>query len=293
MKVLIIINPVSGGGQGLIRGEELYAAIRDRGLDAEKYITARAGDARDAAGQAGFECVAVVGGDGTVNEAANGLNNGETRLAILPLGTANVVSRELNTPREPGALADLIARGASRRIDAGRCEGKRFLLGVGAGLDAAVVEEVHRTRGRRLSYAGYIRPVIRVLWRYAFPTMRVEVDGATLCDDAQYAVVGNCRFSAGVFALTPLARLDDGLLDVCAFRELNVLRLARLALASGRPGFAARKDIQYRQGRHVVLTPNNAGRIPYQVDGDPGGVAPVTATLESSALHVVAPEQGK
>jgi YegS/Rv2252/BmrU family lipid kinase len=230
-----------------------------------------------------------VGGDGSVNEVANGLRDPDARLAILPLGTANVVARELGIPRDPAHVAQLIADGATRSVDAGRYGARRFLLGVGAGLDAAVVEEVHRTRGKSLSYASYVRPVLRVLWRYNFPKMRVTVDGVRLSDDAEYAIVGNCRYSAGVLALTPRAKLDDGLLDVCLFSALTVPRLARLALAAYRPGFAERRDLIYAQGREVEILPQGNERVPFQVDGDPGGEAPLTLTVEASAIRVVAP----
>ncbi|MBI5093925.1 MAG: diacylglycerol kinase family lipid kinase [Candidatus Hydrogenedentes bacterium] len=289
MKVLVIVNPVSGGGRGTAMGERLCGELSARGASVEKFVTRRAGDARGHAGLPGFDCVAVVGGDGTVNEAANGLSSQETRLAILPLGTANVVAKELGIPSDPPAVADLIVRDSTRVVDAGRYGSRRFLLGVGAGPDAAVVEEVHRARGRSLSYASYVRPALRVLLGYRFPAIRVEIDGSAVCEDANYVVVGNCRYSAGVFPVTPLARIDDGLLDVCVVRNLSLLRLAALALATHRPGFSTRRGVMYAKGREIVLSSSDGRRVPFQVDGDPGGELPLSLCVETSAFRMVAP----
>ncbi len=139
----------------------LSAALEARGVTCETRVTKRAGDRpRTRVGQRpGADCVVSVGGDGTLNEVANALAGaGALPVATLPLGTANVVARELHIPTDPAVLAGLIASATTRAVDAGRAGERLFLLGAGAGLDAAIVEVVHRNRGAKLSFLSYVWP---------------------------------------------------------------------------------------------------------------------------------------
>jgi len=289
MNVRVIANPIAGGGQGKAVAEDLCRALESQGLPHELVITRRAGDARSQAGKPGADYIVAVGGDGSVNEVANGLKGTEACLAILPLGTANVVARELQIRRDPERLARFIAEEKTRVIDVAVTDGRQFMLGAGAGFDGAIVARVHENRGKRLGFHSYVRPVFHVLKTYAFPPIRVKVDGETVCEDAHYAIVGNCRYSAGIFRFTPKARLDDGLLDVCLFRNLTMMRMARLALASWRPRFAERKDVFYTAGREVAFESADGAEVPLQIDGDPAGALPATFRAEPAALRVVAP----
>ncbi|MCC6694319.1 MAG: diacylglycerol kinase family lipid kinase [Candidatus Hydrogenedentes bacterium] len=288
MNVRVIANPISGGGRGRQLGEAMRAALRGKGLESDLFITSRAGEAQEQASQPGFDCVVSVGGDGTTNEVANGIAGTGALLAILPLGTANVVARQLGIPQNAEAVAELIARNQSRTMDVGLHRGRRFLLGAGAGPDAAIVARIHSSRGKRLGIPGYFLPTLRVLSRYAWPPIRVVADGKTLCDDGHYAIVANCRFSAGVFRFTPNASVEDCLLDVCVMRRLSMPRLAVHAVASWLPRFTDRAGILYRQAREVVFEPQGA-EVPLQVDGDPAGQIPAAFSVEPGALRVVAP----
>ena len=288
MNVRIIANPISGGGRGRHLGETMCGALRSRGVESDLLITSRAGEAREEAAKPGYDCVVSVGGDGTTNEVANGIAGTGAMLAILPLGTANVVARQLGIPQSAEAVAELIVRNQSKTMDVGLYQGRRFLLGAGAGPDAAIVAEIHASRGKRLGISGYYLPTLRVLSRYVWPAIRVVVDGEALCEDGHYAIVANCRFSAGVFRFTPKASVEDGLLDVCVMRGLSMPRLAVHAVASWLPGFTERAGVLYRQGRDVSLEAAE-GEVLLQVDGDPAGRIPATFSVEPRALRVIAP----
>lgn len=289
MDVRIIANPISGGGRGQDVARALYTALEAHGLTPELIVTRQAGDAEREAARPGADCVVAVGGDGTVNEVANGLRGSSAALALVPLGTANAVAKELRIPRDPGQVARLIVTGSTRCVDVGLHNGRRFLQSAGAGFDAAVVQSVHARRGARLGIARYVPHVLETLRTYAYPPICVTVDGTILCEDAHYVVLGNCRRSAGLFSVTPDARIDDGVFDVCAARDLRVLRLAVLAAATFRAGFAQRNDIYYTKGREVTYESLAADPVPLQIDGDPAGYLPATFTLDPAALNVIAP----
>lgn len=289
MNVRIIANPVAGGGRGVTKAHQLAHALEAKGVTAEVHATDGPGDAERVAALPGADVVVAVGGDGSANEVANGLKDLNTALAILPLGTANSVAAELNIPHSPAALASLIAERRIRTIDIGRLNGRRFLLCAGAGIDAAVVEYLHARRGKKLTFAGYVYPCLRTAWTYDFPPVRVTVDGNVVCEEAHYVVVGNARFTAGVFPVTREAEIDDGFLDVCAFLRLNAFWASFLVIASWGKRFIRRKRIAYHTGKSIRLEPASGARVPLQVDGDPAGELPAEIDIEAESLRVIAP----
>lgn len=287
MNVLVIANPIAGGGRGHIAGEALAHALSARGVAVDLFETRAAGDAERAARESSADCVSAVGGDGTAGEVANGIAGTDRFLALLPLGTANVLARTLALPRNPAQLADTIVSGKTRLIDTALAGERRFLQSAGAGVDAALVAAVHASRGRRLGLRGYVLPGLRLLRTYRYPKVRVRVDGRTLCDAAEYVVAGNCPWSAGIFRFTPDSCIDDGKLDVCAFCGVTLPRLMRWAAASFRPDFARRKDIIYGRGECIEYEALEDSPVHLQLDGDPAGMLPATLHVDPKSLRVL------
>lgn len=289
MKTAIIANPTAGNGRGRRWAEALEQSLREKGLEVALHITERAGDGQRAASTVEADCIAVVGGDGTVNEVLNGLGERRVCLAILPAGSANVVARELRYPKQPELLAAWIAAGRTRPMDLLQCGERRVVLGGGAGFDAAVAARVKESRGERSGLWQWVIPVIRTAIDYDYPMTRVIVDGKEVCERSPYVVVGNCPCSAGRFRATPKAKIDDGLLDVIAARQFNLWKVFSLAAASWSPTFTERKDLVYTQGHHVFLEPIGLSPAPLQLDGDPAGTTPADFEVIPQALTMLAP----
>lgn len=289
MRVTIIANPVAGGGRGRANAEALDRALTARGCTIDLRLTTQAGDAAEWAAEIDTDCVVSVGGDGTANEVVNGLRDPEMPVAILPMGSANVVARELSLPRNPEALADLLVTARPRIIDLGEHDGRKFLLGAGAGLDAAIAHQVHGARGKQSSVWRWVVPSITQVLRYAYHPIRVAVDGEVISEATHYAIVGNCIYSAGVFPSTPRARIDDGLLDVCLLENLYPIKMAWIAGAVWHPRFIAGRDVVYRQGHEISFESPTGQAVPLQVDGDPAAFLPANFRVLPGALRVVAP----
>lgn len=289
MRVHIIANPASGGGRGAAMAEAFRRELDARGEDVVLTVTKRAGDGESVAAHSDAECLVSVGGDGTANEVLNGLDGRDVSLAILPMGTANVVARELGLNAKPSRLADLIAHQTVRRVDVGVVNGRRFLLGAGAGLDAAVTKRVHEASSGGGGYARWIAPAIRTVLQFNHAPIRVTVDGETITETSEYVVIGNCRFSAGVFPVTRRASVTDGKLDVCAMGRLSIPKIAWLGAAVWMPRFPERRDVVYRQGKLIELEAASELAVPLQVDGDPAGFLPARCTVEPCAVSIIAP----
>ena len=258
--------------------------------------------AQDAAA-AGYDAVVVLGGDGTLNEAANGLAGSETALATLPGGSTNVFARTLGIAQDPveatGDLLSALARGSRRRIGLGSVNGRYFLFHVGMGFDAAVVSQVER-RAALKRYAGhplFVYAAFSTWFRHydrSRPRMRVEFPGRPAVDDAYMAICMNSNpytYLGNVpLNLAPDADLDRGLV-MATFRSLEMVPFLGLVASVLRRGshFRRHRSVDYRPDL-TEATVVGHGRFPYQVDGDYLGEAErLSFRHEPDALTIVVP----
>lgn len=292
MRILVIGNPISGGGRARGACERLGRALESRGHQVEVFLTGAAGDGGRRAGDLGdVEALVVVGGDGTLNEVVNGLADpAQVPFTQLPMGTANIFARELGLPFDPEGTARVVEGGAVRAIDLGRLGEKRFLLVVSAGFDALVTAELKRSRKGRLGFTGYARPMWKCLRSYRPPRLRVSVDGKGGYQGA-WVVVTNTKNYGGLFTLAETASMDSGVLDVLVFEKagaLDFMRYAAVGFLGG--GVARRAGVTLVQGKQVRIESDE----PYDVeaDGDHYGLTPVEMAIEPSAARVFVPASG-
>lgn len=297
VKTVVIANPISGGRQGSRRVQWLVDELAERGAGVELHWTTGPGDGAGRAGrlEAGVDRLVVAGGDGTLNEVLNGLVD-PTRvpIALLPTGTANLVARDLELPRRPDRVADLVVGGRVRPLDIGLVDehGDRFLALVSCGFDAMVVQAIKQTRRGSLGYRGYLAPILRTLIDYQPPVLCVSLDGRQQ-EPVGLVIVSNVRNYGGLFTAADRARPDSGALDVCLFPKASVPQLVRYAAA----GFVGRlsrlPEVVYRTARSVEIRSDGAsehggvGEVPVQVDGDARGTTPVRIELARARLPVL------
>lgn len=289
-KAVIIGNPNSGsaGDKGYL--ERFAGTLRAGGLEVEVLNTERPDHATELAAAAGDILVVAAGGDGTVNEVLNGLSKGAT-LGILPLGTANVLARELGLPMKPEDACERILTGAAARIDVGVAtdgEGteRRFACMAGIGFDADVVREVTPRLKRYLRSLAFPLVALKVYLRGDQPNLQV-VDGDTT-RVAQFAVVCNGRYYGGEFEMAEDASLTSGELQVVLVDKVGLLVrpdvLARILAKS--PLDRAMRSFTSRG----VLAKSPAARgagVPVQIDGEVWGSLPMSFRIEPAALKVV------
>jgi diacylglycerol kinase family enzyme len=230
----------------------------------------------------GRDGVVVLGGDGTLNEAANGLAGSTCALGVLPGGSTNGFARTIGLPNDPieatGALLHAMAAGSRRRIGLGRVNGRYFLFHVGMGFDAAVVEQVERRAGLK-RYAGHPYfawcAVTTFMRRYdrSRPRFALRAGDGLVVDDATFALclktnpytfVGNRPFN-----VAPAADFDSGL-SLVAWRRLRLtvlLRSVAEALGGSPAGALAHRQVVRADGL-AAIDVTGFGPFPYQVDGD-------------------------
>jgi YegS/Rv2252/BmrU family lipid kinase len=289
MRVITIANPIAGRGAAPRQAERISALLQRRGHTAECWITRGPGEAgrcaRDAKDQ--FDRIAVVGGDGTLNEVVNGLADPTgVPIAYLACGTGNMLGHELDLPRSVEAVADLVEGESIRRIDLGRVGQHRFLGNVGIGFDALVTEDLRRTRAGTLGYPGFALPILRALARHREPRLTLCIDEGETVTGA-WAVVSNLRNYGGLFALADRVCCDSGRLVVCVFERARVRDLARYALAARWARLSRLRGVRLATGRRVRVASPEA--VPVQIDGDHRGATPVEIEIEPAAVPILVP----
>ena len=228
--ILILFNPVAGGRRGR-RLRAVLDLLQKCDARVELRTTGAPGDARRFAGEADddVDTIVAAGGDGTINEVVNGMaarGTGGPDLALLPLGTANVLAAEIGF-RDLSArrIANTIAEGASRDLYLGRADSRYFALMCGVGFDAHVVARVTPHLKRRLGKLAYVLASLVELWRYRPRRYAVTLDGRR--HDAASAIVANAHFYGGRYVVAPRARIDEA--ELPSKRSLNVAALGMLS----------------------------------------------------------------
>jgi diacylglycerol kinase family enzyme len=229
----------------------------------------------------------AVGGDGTVSALLN--ERPGRPMTVMPAGTENLVARHFGLRRDPRGLARTIAAGRSVPVDVAQAAGRRFLLMAGFGFDADVVTRHHRGRvshtGRvqPTSRIAYVAPILRASFTYRFPTISVRVlDPGTeeVLRGTTVFIFNLPRYALGI-PFVPLAREDDGWLDLVVFRHPGPFRALYYLWKVLCGVHFDDPSVYHRRVRRVVVTSREA--IPVQLDGDPGGY--VLPTTSGSMMH--------
>ncbi len=232
--------------------------------------------------RADLECLVAAGGDGTVGDVINRFPG--VPVAILPLGTENLLARYLKVPATGAGVAQLIAAGARRRFDLGLLGARRFALMVSAGIDADVVQRVHAARLGHISHANYLQPIFDSLRKYDYPQMRVAVDDAPTGQIASLVMVVNIPAYALGLPVAPSARGDDGLLDVRLFERGSAFQMVRYLCNVALGRHERLPDVASRAACRIRIDADRP--VPLQADGDPAGFTPAEISVLPGALEV-------
>jgi len=286
-QIVIILNPLAGARrQGRLRA--VIARLRRMGGQVRVETTARAGDATRLARQidpTACDVVVAAGGDGTINEVANGLVGSHLPLAIIPLGTANVLAAEIGLAQDTQSLASTILDGPAVAIYPGIANGRYFLLMAGVGFDAEVVAAVTLRFKRWFGKAAYVMKSLALLLRYDYPHFRIRIDGRDY--NARSAIVTKGRFYAGRHMCAPNGGLTKPTFEVCIFERSGPLAVLRYgaALLFGRLPY--HRHVRLVSGRDISVEGPARARV--QGDGDAFGTLPLHIGVAAETLALVTP----
>ena len=292
-RVAILVNPKAGPKAAAMPWAEGLA----KQLQGHGFVTELFTNLAEATRQANrwFEegCLRTLvgaGGDGTAAELVNRTVEG-LPITLLPAGNSNLLARYFHLSPDSETLCRTVVEGTVARIDAGRANGRIFLLMAGCGFDAEVVRRVHEHRTGHISLTTYLKPVAKAICRYDFPEIRVDwqQEGQPARTAVRWAFAFNLPCYGGGFHIAPQSDGSDGLLDLCTMRR------GRLG-----PGLWYAASVMLRRHQRMAdwmtcrtdrMTLTSDAEVPYQLDGDPGGVLPLEIESLPGRMALVVPKE--
>ena len=279
-RMLVIVNPHATTVSA--RLERLVIHALEARYVVEAVRTREPGHATELARRAtedGCDLVVAFGGDGTVNEAANGLVGSSTPLGLLPGGATNVLARLLELPRDvidaTERLLEMAGRLEPERVDTGRAGGRHFLFAAGVGLDASMVARVERRPQlkARLRQHYFAYAALRsFLGEYLIdpPRVRVEVDGRSI--EGVTVIAQNADplsfFGARPIRVAPRAGLETAALSVSVLERARLVGIVTLVPRLFGAGAAAHRDVTSIEARGPVRVVALGRPFPLELDGD-------------------------
>jgi len=294
LKTQVIVNPESNRGRTRKRWGEIREGLRQFVREFKFEFTEKPLHATDLAREAikeGTELVIGVGGDGTMNEIANGfyedsrIINPDATLGLVPSGTGCDLMRSLSIPAGLKGALQVISEAPPVRMDVGRvryrsnegAEEERFFLNVADfGLGGEVVREVTKRRLERKA-SSYVRCLVATMARYRNKRVRIRVDGQAL-PDGEYLIgaVANGRIFGKGMKVAPDARLDDGLFDSVLVRGFRFLEFCRHGWKLMNGSHVTHPKVTVVRGRQVEAWSEEPQDVLLELDGDQLGRLPAT-----------------
>ncbi len=267
-RIVYIVNPVSGKGKQSGIGKIITRETSDPGIRFEVLFTEYPGHAKDLARKAvsgGATVVVAVGGDGTVNEVANGLVGTDCILGIVPTGSGNGLARHLGLPLRFRDAIRIVNAGKQARIDTATLNGRLFLSVAGAGFDAVVAKRF-AAAGQR-GFLTYARTAIQAYLNYRQRKFKLIADGEEHVRKGIFVSFANSNQFGNNVSVDPLAELDDGYLDVCVVRKIPFFSLMFLAPAVFLKQIHKTRYVEIIRAKEIFLERKKGKYV--HLDGDP------------------------
>lgn len=287
-----IVNPIAGSGNHLISEKFLNKffdkhtyAITIKNSDYKKH----AKTLTRASITEGADIIVACGGDGTINEVASCLVNTNIALGIIPLGSGNGLASNLKIPTRIEHAIALIKSTSIKQIDVGLINEHYFFSNTGIGIDAQVIMHYENSNERKLT--SYIKSSLKALNGLNYKNeITVEINGKTIHTHPFLLFISNSNEMGYKISLTPMASLQDGLLDVLIVSKMSKLRslFFGLLILFKKPHII--KEAQHYQSKAIKIRQANQQIYESQIDGEFFSIKSdaITISLLEKSLHVIA-----
>lgn len=291
LSIVLISNPAAKKASGRKVAMASYY-LQSKGCSVEVLFTEKRGDAERLAKESikkSPSLVIAAGGDGTINEVINGITGTEIPLAILPLGTTNVLAKELGIPETVEAAMKIAISRAPLSISLGKIAythdssliTRYFCLMAGIGFDGESVFRISEAVKKMSGKGAYILSGLKTLSGFNPEKLTFSINGMTYAGYS--AIIGNAAKYGGHFRVTPDARLTDPFLYVCLFKGKKRLDLVRYVLGIVTGRHLAFQDIEYLKAGNIEIQ----GKAHIQIDGDYLGMTPAKIDIVQNALRLI------
>ncbi|MFD2161919.1 diacylglycerol/lipid kinase family protein [Paradesertivirga mongoliensis] len=266
--VLFIINPISGGKKKLE-----FPAFATMHLDLDRFNAdfvytewpTHANDLAIEAVENGMDIVVSVGGDGTINEVASALEGTDTIMGIIPFGSGNGLARSLNISLSNKKAVQILNNLHCRRIDSGILNERKFFNMAGMGFDAHISAKFAQLKNRGLK--GYVHTALKEVSAYVPENYDLEIDGNHYEREAfMISIANSCQYGNNAY-ISPDAKLDDGLLDVCIIKPFPLVQFPVVGYHLFNKTVHTTSYVEIIKGKNIRINRKQGGMV--HVDGEP------------------------
>ncbi len=306
--VVVSVNPKAGAVSADARVMRLVNLLRQQQLEVVvlSHLDEVAAAANRLYAEGRLRALIAVGGDGTAAELVNRTAPG-LPLTVFPAGNENLLARHFGLGPTAEECCGIVVEGAVVQCDAGQANGRIFLIMVGCGFDADVVHCLHLHRTGHVTSASYFNPIMESIRHYDYPELRVywSEDGVAptgvtsqqepghppeaISDGVRWLFAFNLPCYGAGLQIAPEADGADGLLDICTFRHGGLWRglYYTAAVLTGTHQWLT--DFTRRRAGWLRVTSDF--KVPYQLDGDPGGFLPLEIEVLRKRLTLIVPKE--
>ncbi|MFH1438939.1 MAG: diacylglycerol kinase family protein [Candidatus Woesearchaeota archaeon] len=286
MKYTLIINPTSGNKDFNLVLRHIKKRFDGKNLTI--YITTKQGDAIRFAKHAGSSDVVIAaGGDGSVNEVINGImdipNKKRPRLAILPIGTSNMVARSLSLPKNIDKAIDTILYNRRKDIDIGKVNDRYFALACGIGIDAEIYKNVEPKVKKMFGEIAYPLSFFKTIFNYKPKLLEVKINSNVYL--GYYVLICNIAKFHNMLEIIHDSKDDDGLFDVLIFKKKEVGDLFKFLFGIATKQTHKIQDIISLKANNLKITSHHD--VIAHADAEIIGKTPIIAKIYEKALEVI------
>ena len=288
-RVLLIVNP--GARRAAQVAQQAVAEFDRAGIQCEATFTTAPEHATQLARErgSGVDAVFTLGGDGTAMEVITALAGSGPPVGILPGGTGNILVRSLRIPLKVNAAVAALVNGREVRLDLGRLgDGRHFAIGLGIGIDEAMIAGASRAMKKRTGVLAYVWSALQAGWRLEQFHVKLTVDGKVHEMRASSVIIANIgSVVSGLITFGPGIGHDDGLLNACVYSPKSIFGAVRIFSGMLRGTVDADPHAFIIAGRHFRVETDPPRRA--QADGELLGMTPIEVTVEPSAARLLVP----
>lgn len=289
----VIVNPKAAGGKAIKKLPEISSVASSVAPEYLLHVTSSIEDAHRRAREfanLGVERIVAVGGDGTFNEVANGILESDRRpsLGIVPAGTGCDLPRSLGIPSSIKDSLIFALTGDAHPMDVGLAKTstveRHFLNVAGLGFDAKVADRAQRKKhlsGKK----AYIAALAQSLTDFGYIDVKIEINGNEIETKAVFVSIANAQYLAGGFHFAPMARVDDGLLDLAIIDDISLPRFVQAVPSVVRGKHLSNPHWSHYTTTHVKVTATTPALV--QLDGEIAGTSPAEFSILPKAIDVV------
>jgi len=293
-KITIISNPTSGKGKSLNAAVEIQKILKLNGFKVEIKNTSGHGDAKNLvceAVQDGAESIIGCGGDGTIHEIINGLStikpeHSKPKLGILPTGRCNNLAKELKIENNANKLCQLIIDSQYNSIDLGKVNETLFATVAALGFDSKVAEYVDEGKHPKFlsGTLSYLYGIFAVLFKFSCPKVSIKGDFGSYTGNVFLVASGNTPDYGGDFKITPNAKIDDGILNICIVKNISKIKALILLPRVFFGTHIKHPKAIYAPSKSLSISSENS--ISIWADGEYVGTTPATISILPKTLNV-------